>query len=118
LLWNLDQTRVANVNKTVSRNIIVAKTRGLETRTIDETKDNAQLSLFVAISALGDSTMPPFVSKVLAFEKDVLTAQNQYESHDHPLRTADNICHGSFLSPPIRPAVFSSSSQSAEAIRS
>jgi hypothetical protein len=107
--WNPDKTRVANVNKIASRNLFVVRSAVPDTPTIDEAKDNAQLSMLVAISALGDSRIPPFVSKDQTFEKNVFAAQFQYENHDCPLRTANNICHGSFLYAPVRPMVISES---------
>jgi hypothetical protein len=66
--------------------VIVASGTTPGSVTILEIRDNAELTLLMAISAFGDSTYPYFISKSKAFEKTTLEAQQLFEGHDSTTR--------------------------------
>jgi hypothetical protein len=87
-VWNGDETIVRCPKRIAQPEIIVATNMKPGSVTIPEERDDAQLTLLTAISALGDSTCPFFISKLKTFEKALLAAQKLYEGHDYAIRSA------------------------------
>jgi hypothetical protein len=62
-LWNADETRIGSPKKQCPPNVIVARDTSPETTTLAALRDDAQLTTFMAISAIGDSIPPLIITK-------------------------------------------------------
>jgi hypothetical protein len=71
----------------ISKCIVGASTKP-RTVTVPEEKDDAQLTLPMAISAVGDSAFRMFISTNKTFDKTSLAAQKLFKEHDDTVRTA------------------------------
>jgi hypothetical protein len=87
-MWNVDDTRVGCPKRIAQPEVIVATNTKPGSVTVLEERDDAQLTLLMSISALGDSTCPLFISKLKTFEKALLAAQKLYEGDDYAIRSA------------------------------
>jgi hypothetical protein len=87
-VWKVDETRVGCPKWIPQPEAIVATNTKPGSVKVPEERDDAQLTLLMAISAFGDSTCPLFVSKLKTFEKALLAAQKLYEGHDCAIRSA------------------------------
>jgi chromosome condensin MukBEF ATPase and DNA-binding subunit MukB len=65
--------------------------------TIPEVRDDAQLILLPAISAVGNSIRHLFVSKLKTFEETLLAAQKLYAGHDYVIQSAPKTFMTEFL---------------------
>jgi hypothetical protein len=57
-VWNADETRIGIPKKCTSPQVIVAKQTRPRTVTVPKERDDSQLTMLTAISALGHSTPP------------------------------------------------------------
>jgi hypothetical protein len=70
--WHADETRVGSAKHMSPPDVIIASGTKPGSVTIPEIRNDAQLSLLTAISAVGDCTYPYFISKNKTFEKQLL----------------------------------------------
>jgi hypothetical protein len=86
--WNADETRLGSAKHMSSRDVIVASWTKPGAVTIPKIQNDAQLTLLTAISALGNSRYPYFISKNKTFEKTALEAQRLFHGHDYTITTS------------------------------
>jgi hypothetical protein len=87
-VWNVDGTRVGCPKRIAQPEVIVATNTKPGSVMVPEKRNDAQLTLLMAISEFGDSTCPLFISKLKTFEKAFLAAQKLYEGHCYAIRSA------------------------------
>jgi hypothetical protein len=87
-VWNVDETRAGCPKKIAPPEVIVTTNMKLGSVKVPKAHDDAQLTLFTAISVFGDSVYPLFISKLRIFEKVLLAAQKLYAAHDYTIRSA------------------------------
>jgi hypothetical protein len=64
LFWNANETRVGSAKHMSPPDVIVASGTKHGSVTVPEIRNDTQLTLLTAISALGDSTCPYLISKI------------------------------------------------------
>jgi hypothetical protein len=87
-IWNADETRVDIPKECASPQVIVAKQTRPRTITVPKKRDDSSLAMLTAISALGDSTPPTFISKNKTFISEALARQKLYHDHGYVIRNS------------------------------
>jgi hypothetical protein len=103
VVWNADETRLGSPEKRQPPNVIVAPST--KPGSFIHEKDDAQFPVLIALSAVGDSTFPMFLSKYKSFDKNSLAIHNIVDRHDCTMRNTrvyrQKTCHTTHGTPRV-----------------